>query len=182
MEHDLQAVGKRLQQQAASTIKQAPVHLWSPGLNGDLDMRIAADGRWFYQGGEIKRIKLIQLFSSILKREDDDIFLVTPVEKWRIQVDRQVFCLTDFEISELEGVDTIRFSNGLGEEALLTVENPIWFITENGQDVPCIQVRDGLAGSLARSVFYRLVELGEERDGELFIPSAGVDFSLGKTL
>lgn len=181
MEHDLQAVGERLQQQAASSIKQAPVHLWDPELNGVLDMRIAADGRWFYLGDEIKRIKLVQLFSSILKREADQIYLVTPVEKWRIQVDREVFCLTDFEVFGAEDGDTIKFSNALGEVALLTADNPIWFSDEGGQQVPCVHVRNGLNASLSRSVFYRLVESGKERNGELYIRSAGGDFSLGKT-
>src|SRR5690606_29155449 len=64
-----------------------PVDKWNPPLSGDLDMQIRRDGSWWYQGTPIERPALVRLFASILKREGDDYFLVTPVEKWRIRVD-----------------------------------------------------------------------------------------------
>src|SRR4030088_1619807 len=68
-----------------------PVHLWDPPFCGDLDMRIAGDGTWFYMGTPIGRPALVRLFSTILKREDGKHFLVTPVEKVGIRVDAAPF-------------------------------------------------------------------------------------------
>src|SRR6195256_954813 len=68
-----------------------PVHLWNPPFCGDLDMRIAGDGTWFYMGTPIGRLALVRLFSTILKREDGKHFLVTPVEKVGIRVDDAPF-------------------------------------------------------------------------------------------
>jgi len=183
----LEAIGQRLDQDSRQDSDQSssderslpPVHLWQPKLNGDMDMRIAADGRWFHQGDEIKRLKLVKLFASILKREGDDVFLVTPVEKWRIKIDREVFCLNQFEWVEGKAGSAIVFSSELGERAELNADNPIYFNREDQQDIPCIKVRSGLNASLSRSVFYQLVELGSEQDGQLVIESAGASFTLG---
>ncbi len=67
------------------------MHLWNPPFCGDLDMRIAADGTWFYMGTPIGRPALVRLFSTILKRENGKHFLVTPVEKVGIRVDDAPF-------------------------------------------------------------------------------------------
>jgi len=72
---------------AASKKGLPPVHLWNPPFCGDLDMRIARDGTWFYLGTPIGRKPLVKLFSSILRKDGDDYFLVTPVEKVGIKVD-----------------------------------------------------------------------------------------------
>lgn len=187
MSSDLGTIGQRIDQDSRQDSGQSnsdsrslpPVHLWQPKLNGDMDMRIAADGRWFHQGDEIKRQRLVKLFASILKREGDDIFLVTPVEKWRIKVDREVFCLNQFEVIEGETGPAIVFGNELGERVELNADNPIYFYSEGQQDIPCIKVRSGLNASLSRSVFYQLVDLGSKQDGQLMIESAGASFSLG---
>ena len=74
-----------------------PVHLWNPPFCGDLDMRIARDGTWFYLGTPIGRAELVKLFSTILRRDGDDYFLVTPVEKVGITVDDAPFVAVDFQ-------------------------------------------------------------------------------------
>lgn len=76
---------------ATKTRGLPPVHLWNPPFSGDLDMRIARDGTWFYERSPINRFELVRLFSSILKKEDDRYFLVTPVEKVGIKVDDAPF-------------------------------------------------------------------------------------------
>ena len=78
-----------------------PVHLWNPPFCGDLDMRIARDGRWFYEGSPITRPAMVRLFSTILKREGEEYFLVTPVEKYRIAVDDAPFVAVDFDVEEI---------------------------------------------------------------------------------
>src|SRR5437588_12060440 len=74
-----------------------PVHLWNPPFCGDLDMRIAGDGTWFYMGTPIGRPALVRLFSTILKREDGKHFLVTPVEKVGIRVDDAPFLAVEMQ-------------------------------------------------------------------------------------
>ena len=82
----------------------APVHLWNPPFCGNLDIRIARDGTWYYLGTPIGRKRLVKLFSTILRKDDDDYFLVTPVEKVGIQVDDAPFVAVDFEVHKLEEV------------------------------------------------------------------------------
>jgi len=75
-----------------------PVHLWNPPFCGDIDMRIARDGTWFYMGTPIGRKELVTLFASIIRRDGDDYFLVTPVEKVGITVDDAPFVAIDFDL------------------------------------------------------------------------------------
>ena len=98
---------------AAKTNGLPPVHLWNPPFCGDLDVRIANDGTWYYLGSPINRVELVRLFSSILKREDGKYFLVTPAEKVGITVDDAPFVAVDFEKSgEGETQQLTFFTNG----------------------------------------------------------------------
>ena len=93
----------------------APVHLWNPPYCGDIDMRIASDGTWFYQGTPIGRPALIQLFASILKREGDKFFLVTPVEKCGIVVDDAPFMAVELNMGEGGAGRELYFRTNVGE-------------------------------------------------------------------
>jgi len=77
-----------------------PVHLWNPPFCGDLDMRIASDGTWFYLKTPIGRPALVKLFASVLKREGDKYFLVTPVEKCGIVVEDAPFLAVEFRAEQ----------------------------------------------------------------------------------
>src|SRR5215472_12708625 len=77
-----------------------PVHLWNPPFCGDLDMRIAGDGTWFYLKTPIGRPALVKLFASVLKREGDSYFLVTPVEKCGITVDDAPFLAVELKVED----------------------------------------------------------------------------------
>src|SRR5215471_11010821 len=79
-----------------------PVHLWNPPYCGEIDMRIAADGTWFYQKTPIGRPALVKLFASVLKREADRYYLVTPVEKCGIEVDDAPFLAVEMTVSSGE--------------------------------------------------------------------------------
>lgn len=148
---------------AASQKGPPPVHKWKPPFCGDLDMRIARDGTWFYLGTPIGRPGLVKLFSSILKKEGDQYFLVTPVEKVGITVDDAPFVATDFEVEgEGEG-QVLTFTTHVGDMAVAGPEHPIRVDRdpETGEPSPYILIRAELEALIDRKSFYRLVELGE---------------------
>lgn len=146
----------------------APVDKWDPPYCGEMDMRIAADGTWYHEGTPIRRQSLMQLFASILRREaDGHYYLVTPVEKVRIQVDDCPFVAVLLEI-EGEGTpdQVLRFTLNTGETVEASAENPLTVQTqEDGQPHPCLEIRHGLTALISRSVFYSLADLGVIRGG-----------------
>ena len=151
---------------AASKGGLPPVHLWNPPFCGDLDIRIARDGTWFYLGTPIGRPELVRLFSTILKREGDKYFLVTPVEKVGITVDDAPFVAVDFETAD----GAITFETNVGDHATAGPDNPIRVIRDPQTDepTPYIFIRSNLEALIDRKSFYRLVDIGEtdEVEGE----------------
>lgn len=165
---------------AASTRGLPPVHDWNPPDCGDLDIRIARDGTWFYLGTPIGRPELVRLFSTILRKDGDRYVLVTPVEKVGITVDDAPFVAVDFE----QQGDALRFVTNLGDEAVAGSYHPIRVERdpETGEPAPYILIRDRLEALIDRKSFYRLVDIGEhaEHDGESWfgLRSSGVFFPI----
>jgi len=163
---------------ASKTRGLPPVHLWNPPFCGDLDMRIARDGTWFYLGTPIGRPELVKLFSSILKKEDGKYFLVTPVEKVGITVDDAPFVAVDFE-AEGEGEDQVlTFTTHVGDTAVAGPEHPIRVErdAESGEPSPYVLIRANLEALIDRKSFYRLVDLGAHHDGWFGLWSSGEFF------
>jgi hypothetical protein len=163
---------------AAKSSGLPPVHLWNPPFCGDLDMRIARDGTWFYEGTPIGRPGLVKLFSSILRKEGDKYFLVTPVEKVGIEVDDAPFVAVDFE-AEGEGRNQVlTFVTQVGDKAVASAELPIRVVRdpETGEPSPYVRVRANLEALIDRKSFYRLVELGAHHDGWFGLWSSGTFF------
>lgn len=140
----------------------APVHLWNPPFCGDLDMRIARDGTWYYLGTPIGRAALVRLFSSILKREGDRYFLVTPVEKVGITVDDAPFVAVDFTAEGAGPDQRLTFLTQTGESVTAGPDHPIRVThdRETGEPAPYVMVRNGLEALIDRKSFYRLAEIG----------------------
>lgn len=165
-----------------------PVHLWNPEFCGDIDMRIARDGTWFYMGTPIGRPRMVKLFSTVLRHDDDDKFyLVTPVEKIGITVDDAPFVAVEATAFG-EGEDQIIvFRTNVDEEVIAGPENPIRveIDPETQEPSPYVLVRDNLEALIGRAVFYQLVDLGEqvEQDGQevLGVWSKGEFFTIGET-
>ncbi|KFI33040.1 hypothetical protein CG51_15895 [Haematobacter missouriensis] len=147
-----------------------PVHLWNPPFCGDLDMRIARDGTWFYRGTPIGRPELVRLFSSILKLEDGKYFLVTPGEKVGITVDDAPFVAVDFERDGAGKDQNLTFTTQVGDIAAAGEEHPIRVVRDpaSGEPSPYVHIRRGLEALIDRKSFYRLVEIAtvEEWEGE----------------
>lgn len=157
-----------------------PVHLWNPPFCGDLDMRIARDGTWFYQGTPIGRPGLVRLFSTILRRDGDDYFLVTPVEKVGITVDDAAFLAVDFEADGTAEAQALRFETNVGDHVTAGPDTPIRVERdpETGEPAPYVLVRANLEALIDRKSFYRLVELGDRRKGWFGLWSGGAFFRI----
>lgn len=165
---------------AAKTRGMPPLETWNPPFCGDLDMQIKRDGTWFYEGTPIGRPGLVKLFASILWREEDDYFLITPVEKVGITVEDAPFVAVDFE-AEGEGTDqTLRFVTNLEDTAKAGREHPIRVVRdpETGEPSPYILIRRNLEALIDRKSFYRLVDLGVHHDGWFGLWSEGVFFGI----
>ena len=157
-----------------------------PAINhGDLDMRIARDGTWFYRGSPIARPRLVKLFASVLRREDDGSYwLVTPVERGRVAVEDAPFLAVEVNSEGSGRQRRLSFRTNLDEIVAAGQDHPLRVATTaNGEPAPYILVRPGLEARLNRPVFYELVELADAERGDSGGPfglwSDGVFFDLG---
>ncbi len=156
---------------AAARRGPPPVHLWNPPFCGDIDMRIARDGTWFYQGTPIGRPALVRLFSQILRREGDDYFLVTPVEKVGIKVDDAPFLAVDFTVTGDGTQQELRFTTKTEDDVVANAQNPIRVVRNaSGQPAPYVHIRERMEALIDRKSFYRLVDVA------VIAPHLGADW------
>src|ERR1700757_2315573 len=143
-----------------------PVHLWNPPYCGEIDMRIASDGTWFYQKTPIGRAPLVKLFASVLKREGDRYFLVTPVEKCGIVVEDAPFLAVELRAEQTARGRVLYFRTNVDDWVACGRDHALRFEreAETGGLKPYLHVRRNLWAKVTRALFYDLVELGEERD------------------
>jgi hypothetical protein len=159
-----------IQAAASEAVRRGPppVHLWNPPYCGDLDMRISLDGTWHYLKTPIGRPALVKLFASVLKREGDRYFLVTPVEKVGITVDDAPFLAVELKVEE--GADPtsrrLHFRTNVDDWVVCGPEHALRFEPERdtGGLKPYLHIRRDLWAKVTRALFYDLVELGEERE------------------
>jgi hypothetical protein len=174
--------------QSDSSMKLPPVDLWDPEESGDMDIRVDREGRWIHEGGEIKRPALVKLFSSILKVENGQYFLVTPVEKWRIKVDVAPFFITEVSRDIRHDQQAISCVTLNGESIVLSDDHPltIEYKPESDQPIPLVKVRGDLSALVSRSAFYQLVAWGEssatDENNAVYLSSMGRQFLLGKSV
>jgi len=160
-----------------------PVHLWNPPFCGDLDMRIAADGSWYYMGTPIGRPALVRLFSTILKREEGKYFLVTPVEKVGIRVDDTPFMAVEMQKERDERGPRLQFRTNVDDWVVCDSAHRLRFkAAADGGLTPYLHVRADLWAKVTRALYYDLVDMGEERmiDGRRMfgVASAGEFFAM----
>ena len=154
----------------------APVDTWHPAYCGEIDMKIAADGTWFYAGTPITRPAMVQLFSGILRKDPERYVLVTPVECVGIAVEDVPFVAVAMEAAD--GV--LRFVTNLGDEVEAGAAHPMRFgVDPDGGVKPYIHVRGGLEARLTRTLAIELLDRAEERDGTLGIASGPAFFAIG---
>jgi uncharacterized protein len=147
-------------------VKQAgsgrpPIHLWNPPFCGDIDMRIARDGTWFYGGTPIGRPALVRLFASVLKREEDRYVLVTPVEKVGIVVEDAPFVAVELAAEGREPDQVLRLRTNVDDWVTLGPDHPLRFEPGAAEGLkPYVRIRDELWALVSRAVLYELVERG----------------------
>jgi uncharacterized protein len=146
--------------------KYPPVEKWNPPFCGDLDMRIAADGTWFYLGTPIGRPALVRLFASVVKREDGRYFLVTPVEKVGIRVDDVPFLAVEMEIENRGPQQSLIFRTNVDDVVRCDADHRLRFEPEAGTGGlrPYLHVRRDLWAKVTRALFFDLVGIGEVRE------------------
>ena len=136
-----------------------PVHLWHPDAERDLDIVISSKGVWNYLGSPIKRPRLVRLFASVLRRDDDDYYLVTPIEKCRITVEDVPFQVVLMDVTG-EGLATcLRVTTDMGQVIPVDDEHPLRIIQDGEEWIPYVVVRAGMEGRLNRNVYYQLADL-----------------------
>lgn len=163
-----------------------PVHLWNPPFCGDLDMRIARDGSWYYMGTPIGRPAMVRLFSTVIRRDGDRYFLVTPVEKVGIQVDDAPFVAVRLAVEGEGETQRLRFTTNVDDEVEVGAEHALRVVIDpqTQEPAPYVHVRANLEALVHRNVFYELVDLAIPGviDGEnwLGVWSGGVFFPIGR--
>jgi len=169
--------------QQQSTNPLPPVHLWNPPLSGDIDIVIDREGRWIHEGSEIKRSELVRLFASILVREGEQYFLLTPVEKWRIKVDVAPLFIITADREQREGQQAITLTTSTGDIVVVDKAHPLSIDKHSSQPSPQVIVRNNLPALISRNVYYQLIDWAlEVSDGNadsLYIQSMGERFLLG---
>jgi hypothetical protein len=160
-----------LKQIKAATGGMPPVHLWNPPFCGDIEMRIAQDGTWFFMNSPIGRKPLVKLFSSILRRDEDGkYYLVTPVEKCGIKVDDAPLVAVHMHVEGRGSRQVVSFTTHVDDEVTVDADHPLRFARENGTGghKPYVLVRGRLEALVSRPIFYDLVAKGTvaEQEGE----------------
>ena len=159
-----------------------PVEQWDPPFCGNMDLEIRKNGQWFYQGTPFTRLKLVKLFARVLKREGDNYFLVTPVEKVGIKVEAEAYVMVDYNYDPDQQI--LRLKTQLDDIIEVDKEHALVVsVSEDGEPYPIVHVRSELFGLLNRNIFYDLIELGEHvTEGNItscYIRSNGERFLLG---
>jgi hypothetical protein len=158
--------------------KFPPVEEWNPPYCGEMDLVIKANGQWLYQGSVFKRLSLVKLLASVLKKEDDDYFLVTPVEKIKIHVEEVPFILTNWQWQD--ALQTVmQVGTNLDDVFVLDEQHPLSIIDNNYY----VTVRRNLLAKVHRNVYYQWVDIAKAvstpKGTELIFVSANHTFSLG---
>ena len=164
-----------------------PVEKWNPPLCENVDMKIARDGKWYFKNSPIGREKMVKLFSTVIRFDDDGFYyLVTPVEKIKLKVEDKPFVIKTFNKEVIDSKEAYLFQTNVDDIVTLSNKNPLRVETneDTQEPSPYLLVRKNLEALISRNVFYQLVEeaILNEKTQELEINSSDDVFSLGKVI
>ncbi|MFL1465658.1 DUF1285 domain-containing protein [Marinobacter sp. HN1S83] len=188
MAHKPENIAKQVEQSGDSGKGLPPLDKWNPELSGDIDIRITRDGQWIYEGEPLAREAIVRLFSTILRREDDgQYYLVTPVEKWRVQVEDAPLLAHTLQVKGQGADQTLYLTTNVGETLAVGNEHPLSVGRYPGSDEPrpVVVVRHGLEARLVTAAYYDLAEHvseGQTDDGSpiLGVWSGGNFYEIGQ--
>lgn len=158
-----------------------PIEKWNPPFCGDIPIKIESSGKWLYQGSEISRVAMVKLFATVLWFEDDEYFLVTPVEKVRIEVEDLPLVITQWETIGESDAPALQVSTSLGDTVVISKSNPME-LDDKGLKV---RIRRNLWARVHRNVYYQWAELAEVKADDssgrqqAIIKSSGQEYTLG---
>ena len=170
-----------LERQAKSVrnFDSPPLELWNPPLSGDIPIQINAQGHWYHDGSKIERQSLVKLFASILRREEDgEYYLLTPSEKWRIEVERHPLSIVDFDVLIDDGVPSLMATLNIDRQVLVGDDYPL-FLDSTVGDIVGVKMPHGITALCSRSAWIRLVGLATDINGTMVVSSGVYTFSLG---
>jgi len=153
-----------------------PVQAWQPCVTRSIAMHIAKNGDWYYQDSLIKRPRMVKLFSTVLRVDDDGLtYLVTPQERLRITVEDAPFTAVLLEPFDVPDAQTLVLTTNVGDKVIVDEQHPIWvnYDKPGGEPSPYVLVRDRLKALITRAVYYELAELAQERDEMIGVESRG---------
>ena len=176
---DLGAIAQQLSDAGTNKQSLPPVDKWDPPFCGNMNLVIKSNGEWWHEGTPFTRAKLVHLLASVLKKEDDKYFLVTPVEKIGIQIEDVPFIIVDWQQTE----HGLQVKTQVGDEFILSKDHPVELRDFNGTKVPYCLVRRNLWARLHQNVLYQWVDLAQTKEIEgtrfLAISSADYHFNIG---
>ncbi len=143
-----------------------PLDQWHPKHCGAMDLKVLANGEWWHDGQLIKRQALIDLFSTVLWKEDGKFYLKTPVEQIEIQVEDEPLFVNQVDMLELENKRYIQFTTTTQDVIVVDDEHPIFMREYQGELRPYVHVRFGINALIQRAAFFHLVEMGELLENE----------------
>ncbi len=141
-----------------------PLDQWHPQHCGKMDLRIQANGEWWHEGQLIKRAALIELFSSVLWKEDGKFYLKTPVEQIEIEVEDEPFLVNQIDQVEIDGKTYLQCTTATQDVVIVDAEHPIFMRDYQGERRPYVHIRFGMNALIQRQAFYHLVNYGELRE------------------
>jgi hypothetical protein len=157
-----------------------PVELWNPALCEGQEFYIDREGEWFYNKSPIKNKKLLNLFSTVLRKDKNEYFLVTPVEKVPVKVELAPYKIIDFEVND----EKVKLITNLNFQFILDKTNTTRLINHNDSLIPLVNVRSNIEGFFNRNTYYKLVDLALEKEfidnDFLYIPSNQINHIIGK--
>jgi hypothetical protein len=176
MDEQLKSIENQLE---GRNFDSPPLHLWHPPLSGDIAIKITADGTWYHDGGKIERESIVRLFAAILRREDDgEYYLVTPGEKWRIEVESHPLLVVDVERKSDDVRGEISATLNTGKQLIVGREHPLELDEDLG-GVAFLKLDHGLTALFSRAAWYRLVDMAEHNEQSALLVSGGYHHILG---
>ena len=161
--------------------REQPIHDWHPEKSVDIDLEVDAGGCWLYQGTGFRRHAIVKLFATVLRREGEEFYLVTPPVKYRIKVADAPFLAVELKVVDEDGQQCLYFRTNMDDVVCADVQHPVFTAPsrDGSGDFPYIEVRDGLLARITRPVYYQLAEMIEDSAEGFRLRSAGSEFILG---